>query len=60
MEDRGERMYGRNVPRMQNFVQGRTADGNDITKMIRQNRSVQPGNTFWRVVRIGAQPSVGS
>lgn len=39
------------MPHQQRFVQGRNSFGNAIEKSVRANKSVQPGNTFNRVIR---------
>ena len=51
--------YSNNVPREQRFAQGGTAKDNGIDRQVRQTRSVQPGNTFWRTLRIATNP-IGS
>lgn len=51
-----ERLYGFDVPKMQDAIQGAMSRGNDITKQIRQNRYVQPGNCIWKTVKIALQP----
>jgi hypothetical protein len=45
------RQFNRDMPPQQRFVQGRMSFGNAIEKNIRANKTVQPGNTFNKVIR---------
>lgn len=45
------REFARNVPMSQRFTHGQMSNRQNMQRDVRQTRSVQPGNTFTRVVR---------
>ncbi len=46
------RMFDRNVPLQQHFVQGQSATRNALlSRTIKADRTIQPGNTFNRQIR---------
>lgn len=45
------RRFNSTMPLQQRFVQGRNSFGTAIDKNIKAHRTVQPGNTFNKVIR---------
>lgn len=46
------REFGRNVQPEQRTFQGRNGADNATERQVRQGRQIQPGNSFYRKIRI--------
>jgi hypothetical protein len=51
------RQFDENMPGMQRFMQGRNSrDNASMTRPVRAGRTVAPGHTMLRQIRIGENP----